>query len=61
VVADIDNGGSDRLMADVVPHGPRASRDRITAHLTAGADHVVVQPLGEGGAFAAGDLTAGLR
>jgi hypothetical protein len=35
-------------MADVVPHGPQASRDRIAAHLTAGADHVVVQPLGEG-------------
>jgi probable F420-dependent oxidoreductase len=65
--ADIDDGGSDRLMSDVVPHGPQASLARITAHLDAGADHVVVQLLGEGGRFAAGDLkalaelTAGLR
>ena len=65
--ADIEGGGSDRLMSDVVPHGPEASLARITAHLDAGADHVVVQLLGEGGRFAAGDLkalaelTAGLR
>jgi probable F420-dependent oxidoreductase len=56
--ADINDGGSDRLMADVVPHGPEASAARIAAHLEAGADHVVVQLLGEGGKFAAGDLTA---
>lgn len=56
--ADIDGGGSDRLMADVVPHGPEASLARIGAHLEAGADHVVVQFLGAGGKFAAGDLTA---
>ena len=56
--ADIDGGGSDRLMADVVPHGPEASLARIAAHLEAGADHVVVQFLGAGGKFAAGDLTA---
>ena len=65
--ADIEGGGSDRLMSDVVPHGPEASLARISAHLDAGADHVVVQLLGEGGRFAAGDLkalaelTAGLR
>jgi probable F420-dependent oxidoreductase len=65
--ADIEGGGSDRLMSDVVPHGPEASLARITAHLDAGADHVVVQLLGEGGRFAADDLkalaelTAGLR
>jgi probable F420-dependent oxidoreductase len=65
--ADIAGGGSDRLMSDVVPHGPEASLARITAHLDAGADHVVVQLLGEGGRFAAGDLkavaelTSGLR
>jgi probable F420-dependent oxidoreductase len=65
--ADIEGGGSDRLMADVVPHGPEASLAGITAHLDAGADHVVVQLLGDGGRFAAGDLralselTAGLR
>jgi probable F420-dependent oxidoreductase len=56
--ADIENGGSDRLMSDVVPHGPDASVLRIAGHLDAGADHVVVQLVGEGGRFAAGDLKA---
>jgi probable F420-dependent oxidoreductase len=56
--ADIEGGGSDRLMSDVVPHGPEASLARITEHLDAGADHVVVQLLGDGGRFAAGDLRA---
>jgi probable F420-dependent oxidoreductase len=56
--ADIEGGGSDRLMSDVVPHGPEASLARITQHLDAGADHVVVQLIGEGGRFAAGDLKA---
>jgi probable F420-dependent oxidoreductase len=65
--ADIVGGGSDRLMSDVVPHGPEASLARITGHLEAGADHAVVQLLGEGGRYAAGglkalaELTAGLR
>jgi probable F420-dependent oxidoreductase len=65
--ADTGGGGSDRLMSDVVPHGPEESLARITGHLDAGADHVLVQLLGEGGRFAAGDLkalaelTAGLR
>jgi probable F420-dependent oxidoreductase len=56
--ADIEGGGSDRLMSDVVPHGPEASLARITQHLDAGADHVLVQLLGDGGRFAAGDLKA---
>jgi probable F420-dependent oxidoreductase len=56
--ADIDDGGSDRLMSDVVPHGPEASLARIGGHLDAGADHVVVQLIGPGGRFAAGDLAA---
>jgi probable F420-dependent oxidoreductase len=56
--ADIEGSGSDRLMSDVVPHGPEASLARITEHLDAGADHVVVQLLGDGGRFAAGDLRA---
>ena len=42
----------------MVPHGREAALAGITAHLDAGADHVVVQLLGEGGRFAAGDLTA---
>jgi hypothetical protein len=54
-------------MSDVVPHGPEASLGQITAHLDAGADHVLIQLIGEGGRFPAGDLsavaelTAGLR
>jgi probable F420-dependent oxidoreductase len=56
--ADLENGGSDRLMSDVVPHGPEESVLRIAGHLDAGADHVVVQIVGEGGRFAAGDLKA---
>jgi probable F420-dependent oxidoreductase len=65
--ADIEGGGSDRLMSDVVPHGPEESLARIAGHLEAGGDHVLVQLVGEGGRFAAGDLkalaelTAGLR
>jgi probable F420-dependent oxidoreductase len=65
--ADIEGGGSDRLMASVVPNGPEASLARISGHLVAGADHVVVQLIGDGGTFAPGDLkalaelTSGLR
>jgi probable F420-dependent oxidoreductase len=56
--ADIGNGGSDRLLADVVPHGRQAAHDRIAEHLRAGADHVVIQLLGQRGRFAHGDLAA---
>jgi probable F420-dependent oxidoreductase len=47
--ADVDGGGSDRLIDAVIPHGP-AERiaETIRAHLDAGADHVCVQPLGHG-------------
>jgi probable F420-dependent oxidoreductase len=47
---DIADGGSDRLIDAVIPHG---SAERIAevvqAHLDAGADHVCLQPLGEEG------------
>ena len=47
---DIANGGSDRLIDAVIPHG---SADEIAgvvrAHLDAGADHVAVQATGEPG------------
>jgi probable F420-dependent oxidoreductase len=56
--ADFRDGGSDRLLNDVVPHGREAAVDRISAHLAAGADHVVVQLLGDRGRFAEGDLAA---
>src|SRR4051794_1588946 len=47
--SDIEEGGSDRLIDAVIPHGS-AERvaDAIRAHLEAGADHVCIQPLGHG-------------
>lgn len=54
--ADIDDGGSDRLMNSIVPNGPAQSRARIKEHLDAGADHVVIQLLDATGRFASGDL-----
>lgn len=54
--ADIDGGGSDRLLTSIVPNGPAQSRTRIKEHLDAGADHVVIQLLDENGRFASGDL-----
>jgi probable F420-dependent oxidoreductase len=45
---DLAGTGSDRLIDAVIPNGPQALRERIQAHLDAGADHVVIQPLGAG-------------
>jgi probable F420-dependent oxidoreductase len=46
---DLEDGGSDRLIDAVVPHGPpEAIADAARAHLEAGADHVCLQPLGHG-------------
>ena len=54
---DFAGTGSDRLISQVIPNGPEALRERISAHLDAGADHVVIQPLGDG-VFTADALTA---
>jgi len=44
---DLENGGSDRLIDAVIPHGsPEAIAEAVRAHLEAGADHVCLQPLG---------------
>lgn len=56
--SDIEGGGSDRLMSAVVPNGPAQALARIDDHLSAGADHVLVQLIGPGGRFAPGDLSA---
>jgi probable F420-dependent oxidoreductase len=49
--ADVADGGSDRLIDAVVPHGSAdAIAEAVRAHLDAGADHVALQPLGHGGA-----------
>ena len=43
---DIADGGSDRLIDAVIPHGsPEAVAEAVRAHLDAGADHVCLQPL----------------
>jgi probable F420-dependent oxidoreductase len=55
---DIANGGSERLISAIIPSGAAAALSRVRAHLDAGADHVVVQPLGASGAFDAGQLPA---
>jgi probable F420-dependent oxidoreductase len=47
--ADLANGGSDRLIDTVIPHG--SAHDiaaAVRTHLDAGADHVCLQPLGHG-------------
>jgi probable F420-dependent oxidoreductase len=47
---DVADGGSDRLIDAIVPHGtPDQIAEVVHAHLDAGADHVCVQPLGEPG------------
>jgi probable F420-dependent oxidoreductase len=59
--ADFADGGSGRLISAVIPAGPRAALDTVRAHLEAGADHVVIQPLGGDGGFAPaalGDLAS---
>ncbi len=44
---DLNDGGSDRLVAELVLTGSAAEvADGIRAHLDAGADHVCIQPLG---------------
>jgi probable F420-dependent oxidoreductase len=44
---DLEDGGSDRLIDAVIPHGsPEAVADTLRAHLEAGADHVCLQAVG---------------
>ncbi|GIX31975.1 MAG: LLM class F420-dependent oxidoreductase [Porticoccaceae bacterium] len=48
--ADLEGGGSDRLVDAIVAWGDEeAIRRRIQAHFDAGADHVAIQPLGRQG------------
>jgi probable F420-dependent oxidoreductase len=50
--ADLAGTGSDRLISAVIPSGPPAVLAAARAHLKAGADHVVIQPLDDSGGFA---------
>ncbi|RKQ87963.1 putative F420-dependent oxidoreductase [Solirubrobacter pauli] len=46
---DIADGGSDRLIDAVIPHGSAEQiAEAVRAHLEAGADHVCLQVLGHG-------------
>ncbi len=48
--ADIEDGGSDRLIDHVIPHGtPADVAELARAHRDAGADQVAFQPLGGSG------------
>lgn len=47
---DLADGGSDRLIDTIVPHGTAEEIAAVAeAHLDAGADHVCLQPVGVGG------------
>jgi len=47
---DLSNGGSDRFIDSIVAWGDEGViRDRIEAHLQAGADHVCLQPVNPSG------------
>jgi probable F420-dependent oxidoreductase len=47
--ADLADGGSDRLIDAVVPHGSAEQvAEAVHEHLDAGADHVCLQPVGHG-------------
>jgi probable F420-dependent oxidoreductase len=49
--ADLADGGSDRLIDDLVGHGsPEQAAAQLVRHLDAGANHVVAQVLTEAGA-----------
>jgi hypothetical protein len=52
---DFAGEGSDRLIEAIIPSGG-AVLDRVRAHLDAGADHVLLQPLNSSGAFAADQI-----
>jgi probable F420-dependent oxidoreductase len=48
---DLDDGGSDRLIDAVIPHGsPERIAEAVGEHLDAGAGHVCLQPVGHGAA-----------
>jgi probable F420-dependent oxidoreductase len=55
---DLADGGSDRLIDAIIPSGASTAAERVRQHLDAGADHVLLQPLDQAGAFAPGQLTA---
>jgi probable F420-dependent oxidoreductase len=58
---DLAEGGSDRLIDEVIPHGSaEAVAEAVQVHFAAGADHVCLQPLGPGREEAYRSLAAAL-
>jgi probable F420-dependent oxidoreductase len=58
---DLADGGSDRLIDQVIPHGSaEAVAEAVAVHFAAGADHVCLQPLGPGRDDAYRSLAAAL-
>jgi probable F420-dependent oxidoreductase len=53
---DTEGTGSDRLIDAIIPHGASVIAERVRQHLQAGADHVLLQPIGPDGKFAPDDL-----
>jgi probable F420-dependent oxidoreductase len=53
---DTEGTGSDRLIDAIIPHGASVIHERVRQHLQAGADHVLLQPIGPDGKFAPDDL-----
>jgi probable F420-dependent oxidoreductase len=53
---DTEGAGSDRLIDAIIPHGPAVIAERVRQQLAAGADTVLLQPIGPDGRFAFGDL-----
>jgi probable F420-dependent oxidoreductase len=53
---DLADGGSDRMISALIPAGAATVAERVRAHLDAGADHVVLQPLDASGIFAVDQL-----
>jgi probable F420-dependent oxidoreductase len=53
---DLADGGSDRLISAIIPSGASVVAGRVREHLDAGADHMVLQPVDDSGAFAVGQL-----
>ena len=53
---DTAGAGSERLIDALIPRGPSVIAARTRQHLDAGADHVLLQPLGADGGFSFADL-----
>ena len=58
---DFADGGTSRLIEAIIPSGAATVLDRVRAHLDAGADHVLLQPLDETASSPPGSSTSSPR